>query len=128
MTVICPYCKNPATLVTGDIIYPHRQDLFHLFFWRCEDCDAYVGTHRDSREHRPLGRLADAVLRRAKQDAHRAFDPLWQKGPRTRQEAYQWLAHQLGIKFHQCHIGEFDANMCRKVVRACVAVEEGDQE
>ena len=27
MTITCPYCQQPAALVAGDVIYPHRPDL-----------------------------------------------------------------------------------------------------
>jgi hypothetical protein len=63
----------------------------------------------------PLGRLANSPLRRLKSEAHKAFDPLWQNGPMSRREAYQWLAKQLGLPYDKTHIGEFDEKMCMKV-------------
>lgn len=35
-----------------------------------------------------------------------------------RPEAYAWLASQLGISQSGCHIGLFDVNQCKKVIRA----------
>lgn len=29
--IICPYCKELAKQVTGETIYPHREDLLALF-------------------------------------------------------------------------------------------------
>ncbi len=123
----CPYCTKPAALVGGDVIYPHRPDLAEKKFWSCEPCGAYVGCHPASAPGKggqgdgakPLGRLANAELRRAKQAAHAAFDPLWMAGPLKRREAYGWLAQQLGVPFPDCHIGEFDVELCRKVVQVC---------
>lgn len=113
--VICSYCQQPAQLVGGDVIYPHRPDLYALRFYQCEPCDAWVGCHRETAK--PLGRLANAELRQAKQDAHAAFDPLWQSGRMKRKDAYSWLASRLGIE--TAHIGEFDVETCRRVVEIC---------
>ena len=123
----CPYCNKPAELVSGDVIYPHRPDLAGLNFWLCRPCDAYVGCHRPgawteqgiSDGTMPLGRLANAELRRAKSQAHAAFDPLWGKGKMRRSAAYGWLSKQLGIPKQHCHIGMFDAETCAKVVALC---------
>ena len=115
--LICPYCAAPAKLVTGSIIYPHRPDLSTLMFWCCPPCDAYVGCHKNTTT--PLGRLANAALRRAKSNAHRAFDPLWKSGRITRRAAYQWLSENLGIPFEKTHIGEFNEAMCARVMAAC---------
>lgn len=116
MQVRCPYCHNPAKLVGGDVIYPHRPDLFAKKFWQCLPCDAYVGTHKGSKDHQPLGRLANAELRAAKQRAHAAFDPIWKSGAMSRSEAYGALARLLGIEKKRCHIGWFDVERCSKVV------------
>ena len=118
--VKCPYCQSQAELVTGKVIYPHRQDLHSLNFWRCAPCDAYVACHKPGKGYgdgsRPLGRLANGTLRRAKRDAHEAFDPIWKLGGMKRKDAYVWLAKELGIGVDECHIGEFDADMCCRVV------------
>lgn len=113
---ICPYCGNKAKLVNGTVIYPHRQDLFHKNFWLCHPCGAYVGTHKNSRTFTALGRLANAELRKAKIEAHAAFDPLWQSGDMERREAYAMLSEKLGISRNSCHIGMFDVDMCQRVV------------
>lgn len=123
-SVTCPYCDRIAAIVGGDFIYPHRPDLHRLRFYLCRPCDAYVGCHKGTT--RPLGRLANAELRQAKQDAHAAFDPLWKfhtfhRGYQTmtRNAAYEWLAEQLGINRSDCHIGMFDLETCRRVVQLC---------
>ena len=121
---ICPYCDKPAILVTGHKIYPHRTDLYTKHFWHCEPCDAYVGCHPQTTN--PLGRLANAELRKAKMDAHAAFDPIWQSEEMTRTEAYVWLSTTIGISIDDCHMGMFDVDTCSKVIVACksrVAIE-----
>jgi hypothetical protein len=125
---VCPYCNSAALLVGGDAIYPHRPDLRQLKFWQCAPCDAYVGCHKPganvdgvrSDGTIPLGRLANAELRKAKQGAHAAFDPLWRNGWfNSRRAAYAWLGNVLGISDEECHIGMFDIAQCKLVEHHC---------
>lgn len=120
----CPYCGSEAKLTDSGKIYSRS----YGWAWVCArypQCDSYVGCHPGTAE--PLGRLADATLRKAKQEAHTAFDPLW-KGrvardrcskKQARNSAYRWLAKQLGISKDDCHIGQFDVETCRRVVEIC---------
>ena len=127
--VKCDYCDRPARLVTGNVIYPHRPDLFVKKFWQCSPCGAHVGCHPAQTKRQkgmgdgsvPMGRLANAELRKAKQAAHAAFDPLWltsadRRGARA--EAYAWLSEAIGMSAANCHIGMFDVDACRAVVAA----------
>jgi hypothetical protein len=113
----CSYCQKKAQLVTGETIYPTRRDLFNKHFYFCAPCHAYVGCHPGTTK--PLGRLANAELRKAKIAAHAAFDPLWRNGSMKRKAAYAWLGRQLGIKTQDTHIGEFDVATCQRVVQLC---------
>ena len=112
----CSYCGEGAKLVTGYEIYPHRPDLANLKVWSCAPCGAWVGTHKNSPDHKPLGRLANAELRKAKMAAHAVFDPLWKSGRMSRREAYSMLAQRMGISKEQAHIGMFDVDQCKAVV------------
>lgn len=119
--VLCSYCGKPAALVSGKEIYPHRDDLIHKKFWRCLSCKAHVGchpptAHTQGRSDIPLGRLANAELRAAKQAAHEAFDRVWKDRLTSRKSAYGLLAARLGIRNSACHIGMFDVAMCRRTV------------
>lgn len=115
MSLICPYCNLDAPMVGGDEIYPHRPDLYHKHFYRCPQCKAFVGCHPGTAK--PLGRLADEKLRKAKMAAHASFDRLWKNGGKmSRREAYAWLASALGIPSKQCHIGMFDLDGCERVL------------
>lgn len=113
----CDYCGEDAALVVGAAVYPHRHDLRDLPFWHCRMCSAWVGCH--SGTITPLGRLADAHLRAAKQRAHAAFDPLWKGGRMKRGQAYSWLAGKLNIAKQECHIGMFTEEQCDRVVEVC---------
>jgi ssDNA-binding Zn-finger/Zn-ribbon topoisomerase 1 len=114
----CPYCGSSVVKRSSRLIYRRS----YGWLWVCSrypECDAYVGCHKGT--DKPLGRLANATLRRRKMEAHAAFDPLWQAGEMKRSEAYAWLAKQLGIPAKRCHIGEFDVDTCNLVVQVCEA-------
>jgi len=36
-----------------------------------------------------------------------------------RKKAYSWLASRLGLEFDKTNIGEFDLEMCKRVVEVC---------
>lgn len=122
-TVVCPYCERPADLVDSKEIYGRSYGMA----WLCRPCEAYVGCHENSKDHAPLGRLANAELRQMKIAAHAQFDPLWQRKmerercskSKARKAAYQWLAEQMGIEVKRCHIGMFDVEQCSQVVAIC---------
>ncbi len=125
MTATCPYCGKPAELISGNVIYPHRTDLTEKKFWRCAaPCDAYVGCHPGTTT--PLGRLANASLRKAKMAAHAAFDPLWKTKHKSvraqaRCEAYVWMAEVMKLPPSEAHIGMFDEAQCARLTAACMA-------
>lgn len=110
---VCPYCGKPAVFTpTSSEVY-HGRDYGPL--WICRPCLAWVGCHKGTRQ--PLGRLADAELRKAKLAAHAVFDPLWKSGRMTRKEAYRRLAKAMGLA-EPPHMGEMDLNMCQRVTGA----------
>lgn len=132
--VTCDYCGGTATLMLSSAKLYRGRDFGPVWFCGCEASGggAWVGTHINSPIHKPLGRLANADLRKAKQAAHAAFDPLWKarqmrdkregkKGSKNhaRGDGYYWLSQQLGIRFEDCHIGMFDVAMCQRVVQVC---------
>ncbi len=129
--VACPYCKGWAALLLNSAeLYNGRN---YGAVWICRPCEAWVGVHANSPRYLPLGRLADAELRKAKAAVHATFDPLWQRKlirtpgvkKRARGDGYQWLADQLGIPFEQCHIGMFDIETCKRVVEICAPYHPG---
>lgn len=130
MKVTCDYCKQPARLVGGAELYPHRRDLVDVKAWVCTPCGASVGCH-DGTET-PLGRLANAELRKAKIAAHDAFDPIWRERFEAKSKTdpkytrgmarggrYKALAAAMGIPKSECHIGMFDVDQCSRVVEIC---------
>lgn len=122
---ICIECGKLAEQTDGRPIYPDRPDLWDRVYFRCE-CGAYVGAHPGT--DIPLGYPAGPHTRRARSQAHAAFDPLWMRKAnrdkigkgKARGLGYKWLAEQLGIEPAACHISHFDAATCQKVVRLCM--------
>jgi len=121
--VDCPYCGELAALVDSKTVY--RKSYGNI--WLCTPCQAWVGVHRDDGKNRPLGTLANAETRFARQMAHDRFDPLWKNllgegrsKNKVRGEVYAWLARHLGIPAEDCHIALFDLKTCVRVVEICV--------
>jgi hypothetical protein len=109
---ICPFCKKPGELFTGEKFYPHRKDLHDLRIWACERCDTRVGCFDGT--DIPKGSMASHELRKARMEAHRAFDPIWKEGLISRTEAYALLAQRLGMRVEDCHFGQMGPKACRE--------------
>lgn len=117
MNLLCPYCHCDSEQVTGSEVYPHRADLRHKKFYRCEPCGALVGCHPGT--DKPLGQLAKASLRKLRSQVHTHFDSLWQTGSYSRSRAYKQLAAELGIDPADCHIGMFGEDLCERAIQWC---------
>ena len=114
---VCPHCSAAVGLVNNSEIYGRSYGEWP-WAYSCTECDAYVGLHPWTAI--PLGTLADADTRAARKAAKDAFNPLWQRGPMSRTEAYVWLAAQLGIPdVNDCHVGWFDIETCTRVIAVC---------
>ena len=108
--VICPYCNIQTELVRSVEIYGEGSD--YGYFWKCPDCNAYVGTHSGSKKHAPLGTPANEELRGRRKSLHEKFDPAWKDGNLTRSEAYAILADGMNMPVNRCHIGYFTIEDC----------------
>jgi hypothetical protein len=85
--------------------------------YRCTvgGCRGSHGAHPDGS---PLGEPADIRTKKARIEAHDAFDRLWRHGPLTRSGAYRWMAEILGISKKAAHIGKLSHDSCTKLVGA----------
>lgn len=114
--ILCPYCGSHAHKKSSEIIY--GRDFGMAFI--CDNfptCNSYVGCHLDGR---PMGTLANAELRKARNDAHKIFDPIWKsKVIKKRWHAYGWLADKMNLTRDNTHIGMFNLNQCIQVINIC---------
>lgn len=127
----CSHCGQPAHLVTGREVYPHRADLWDKPIWRCDPCQATVGCHPKGTT-KPAGTPANRHLRYARMNLHNdMLDPIWRSAVETggykpeneraifiiraaaRSRVYQFLAARMGIPIEACHVGAFTLNQCR---------------
>jgi len=119
---ICPYCETTPWIVDSTLVYGYDYNQSVAVCW---DCDAWVGCHKGT--VRPMGRLANKSLRKAKQRAHSYFDPLWKHKVKNgmpknkaRSKAYKWLSEQMGTDPDETHIGMFDLDQCHQVSSICL--------
>jgi len=106
MNIYCCGCKGKveARLTNGGEIYPHRNDLRELKFWKCDGCNNFVGTHKNSKKHHPLGCIPTAELKNARKHIHEILDPVWQSGKMKRKEVYQLITDKFGWQYHTAQI------------------------
>jgi len=102
----CEYCGKEAEYIDSKDYYGVSYGMIYL----CRDCDAMVGTHKNS--GKPLGRMANKELRELRKKAHNMLDVLWRNGYMGRQKVYELMYKETGVK----HIGWTDINDCRKVI------------
>lgn len=81
-------------------------------------CDGLVGAHKKTGA--PLGLPAPQWLRQVRHELHLVFDDLWDNrsfvNKPSRSQTYDWLAEELGIENHECHIGMFDSETCARAI------------
>lgn len=117
---ICKYCGGIVRLIPASAVYgdaTQRLGLAHEFVYQCQNCNARVGCHKGTT--RPLGDVANEVLRLKRMEIHRVFDTFWKRRHMTRSNAYKWLSEQLDIPREEVHIGGFEMDTCEKLIRLC---------
>lgn len=122
---ICRYCGGKVELVDTDVIYGAftvKRGLEGEKLYLCRTCNARVGCHKGT--DRPLGNLANEVLRLKRIETHQIFDTFWKTKNMTRTKAYRWLATQLNISEKRTHIGSFEMDTCEQVICLCRTYNE----
>lgn len=112
MKIHCCGCdkKIEARLTNGEEIYPHRQDLYDLPFWKCDQCDNFVGCHHKMKTNptQPLGCIPTKELKNARRHIHLILDPIWQSGKVKRGHVYKKITDHIGWKYHTANIKTVD--------------------
>lgn len=109
--VICPHCNKTAILTDISTIKPERSGQIYL----CEMCGAFCYTHENT--NIPLGVPGNELERNYRSAVHKLFDIYWKENDMSRDEAYAWLAGNIGIFKKDCHIGRFDIFSCKQVLK-----------
>ncbi|MDP4087365.1 MAG: zinc-finger-containing protein [Bacillota bacterium] len=108
----CPYCGKTALFMSSKDFYGKD---FGSNMYVCKSCDAYVGTHGNSKA--PLGTMANAQLRSLRKAAHSLFDPLWKGRKMSRDGAYRWLQDNMNLPADKAHIGMLNDDQCKELIQ-----------
>ena len=110
---ICRYCGGKIIKSKTHVLYGKGNETIYL----CTMCNAYVGCYPGT--DKPMGKVANTVLRLKRQETHQVFDALWKKQGWTRSAAYRWLAKSLQMSEENAHIGMMEMDDCERVIRLC---------
>lgn len=106
--IYCCACQKrvKARLTDGFEVYPHREDLAMLPFWKCDTCGNFVGCHHKTQDRtNPVGVIATPEIKRMRMAIHGVLDPLWKEKLIKRPKLYAMLAKALGKKeYHTADI------------------------
>ena len=117
---ICRYCGGVIRLVSAETVYgasTARLGNENEKIYQCQNCGARVGCHKGT--DRPLGNVANEILRLKRIEAHQVFDGLWKRRKMSRTAAYRWLAKEMDLPMRIAHIGGFEMDQCQKVIDLC---------
>lgn len=117
---ICRYCGGVIRLAPARKIYGASTDRLGLAgenIYLCQNCNARVGCHKGT--NRPLGNVANEVLRLKRRETHQVFDQYWQSSGLSRTKAYKWLTGQMNLPEKNAHIGGFEMDQCQQVIDLC---------
>jgi len=116
-TDFCPYCGAKVIFVDSKMVYGKSYGMIYICS-KYPKCDSYVGVHKNTCV--PLGTLANKELRKYRGIAHLYFDTLWKnKKSGTRIKAYKWLSEKMNISVPDTHIGYFNIDQCKTVIKIC---------
>lgn len=117
---ICRYCGGTIRLVPAETVYgasTGRLGKRNEKIYQCQNCNARVGCHKGT--NRPLGNVANEMLRLKRIETHQIFDSFWKRKQISRAAAYKWLAEKMNLPEDAAHIGDFEMDQCQKVIDLC---------
>lgn len=98
ISLLCPDCPGVMTLDPASS------------FFKCASCNAVHKAHPNGD---PTGYPADKETRKARFDAHKAFEPI--EMIMGKDKAYQWLSERVGNP----HMAKMSFAQCRQVIKIC---------
>lgn len=114
------FCGGKGILRSNAVIYGREYGIGKAYI--CENypaCDGMVGVHPNGK---PLGTMINGETRKLRRAVHAAIDPLWRNQDRAKKKArgsvYGWLQKIMGMTPKECHVGNFDADTCRRALKA----------
>ena len=110
---ICQYCGGKVVKSKSRVLYGKGNETIYL----CTTCNAYVGCYKGT--DKPMGKVANTVLRLNRQFTHQVFDNFWKERGWTRSAAYRWLAKQMKLPAELAHIGGFEMEQCQRLISLC---------
>lgn len=117
--IYCCNCKDEANarLTDGKEVYPHREDLHSLPFWKCDDCNGKVGCHHKTKNRTaPLGVIPSPRISKIRGLIHCNLDIIWRTGVSSRKKVYSLMFKHLGYEFHSAKIKSDDeADKCLRL-------------
>lgn len=125
----CCGCGQYVTprLTDGKEIYPHRDDLHSLPFWKCDTCGNFVGCHHKTKDRtRPLGSIPTPEIRDVRKKIHAVLDPLWKIRGIPRQQIYGRISKAIGKEYHTAEIN--DAAQANMVLTVLYDIQKGGAE
>lgn len=125
MRLHCCGCNNTVypRLTDGAEVYPHRQDLHALPFWKCDICENFVGCHYKTKDRtRPLGCIPTKELKEARKHIHSILDPIWQSGKMKRKAIYKRISDAVGWEYHTAKIRNIEE--ARKIYRLVKEIQK----
>lgn len=75
---VCRYCGGKIVKTNSRVLYGKGNQTIYL----CTMCNAYAGCYAGT--DKPMGKVANPVLRLKRQETHRVFDAYWRKRGWTR--------------------------------------------
>ena len=117
---ICRYCGGVIRLIPASSIYgesAERLGMREEWLYQCQNCNARVGCHKGTK--RPLGNVANEVLRLKRMETHQVFDKFWRAKRMSRTKAYRWLSEQMELPESKAHIGGFEMEQCQQLIELC---------
>lgn len=109
MKLTCPVCGSDMVRRWGS--------RSRGYYWRCARWPLCQIKWSEDRNGNLVGKPSDRKTRYMRCRVHAVFDQLWKQGWLSREGAYEWAAHNLGLSKEQAHIGLLDHEQCKKLLR-----------